>query len=198
MLLKSIDFEISEFPGSCAVMVLSRLFGLRTTHRQAEEALASIKSTNSSVQRLPSWFSENPRSASRNIYSNAFAQPHLTMFGIVLASLLQEDADMTTLWCATDSYATTGDTEKGPFSTRNFIEWLQDRDLLSTIIESDKVLVRDMVGWFFTLNSTRCKAEVNRCTRRYERRYARLSTGCRLVEFRGTPSTLRDFRDGDW
>ena len=155
-------WDIECFPGSCGASIVIRLEAEYTAQQNIER---SVKN------RYPSFNHKHPitivgrlSDQIRHDWDSYNRAPLNAAFGAGLDDMY---LDPEHIFFATDNLRGTGDVHNGAFSTRNFIQWLKDNDLVN-ITESP--LAREYLqGWSFTLKRRNAYNMLRRCRSTYVR-----------------------------
>ena len=124
------QWELEDMMSCCAATVPIRLEASYCTPRQQKINLRQLVSAEFSVARVTDTFSY--AYALKDILMDAaMAVPLDMIFGSILDDMYHSENSTADLFICTDNITNpaNGDVHKGPFSTKNLVQWLVDNDL---------------------------------------------------------------------
>ena len=156
------EWEIECFPGCCGSSIVLRLEGDYSTQKGTEKETKSDFTTYTSISPITrvSYLAE----AIRGGWMRRGEAPLNVTFGAVLDDMY---CDSKHIFFATDNMRGTGDVHNGAFSTRNFMQWLKDNDLVDIVDTPLGGRSNHIQGWGFTLKRRNAYNMLRRCRSAY-------------------------------
>ena len=166
------QWEVECFPGCCGASIIFRLEGECYDTQDVWEEDAKEGDT---------YYESIPPITRMGALSNEIRRnwmrtkeaPLNIAFGAVLDDMY---CDSQHIFFATDNMRGTGDVHNGAFSTRNFVQWLKDNDLVNIADTPMGGRNNHIQGWGFTLKRRNTYNMLRRCRRAYVKWNNKLAT----------------------
>lgn len=163
-------WDIDSMVECCGARVLFRLGGQYITHEDFNSAgTFGTGFTAMGVRAITRTFTEDDFLDYVKYWSEAenAAMPIKVAYAAVLADLRDIEA---TLFFASDSTRVSGDVHLGPFSTKNFMQWMWEHNLA----DMGEVKIDGLVGWTFKIATPAANRVIAKYKNQYEKRNKRL------------------------
>ena len=133
-------WQTTGFSGCCGARILSRLGAGYYDPKSVDLTTCTLGRNATTINRFARTVKNNnaSRGGTGGIEVTSLPLPLEVCFAAVLQQMRLDMGRPSQVWVATDNVVGRGDVHNGPFSMRNFMQWLKDNEL-AEVTESSRV-----------------------------------------------------------